>query len=240
MDELTCQPGRMTQSPRIGGMIAAPVRLTPVQWLICAIAAIGFAFDLYEAVVLPVVLRPALSALGNLKPGNSEFNLWVSLLFYVPAAVGGAFGLLGGYLTDLFGRRRILVWSILLYALSAFAASHSTTLLQFLIFRCTTMVGVCVEYVAAVAWLAELFSNPKQRESVLGYTQSAVGLGGLMATGGYYLAVTYAERLPAIRMDHEAWRYALLFGLLPAIPLVLIRPFLPESPVWRQKNPAEH
>jgi MFS family permease len=143
---------------------------------------------------------------------------------------------LGGYLTDLFGRRRVLVWSILLYAFSAFAASHATTLLQFLIFRCTTMVGVCVEYVAAIAWLAELFSNPKQRESVLGYTQSAVGLGGLMATGGYYLAVTYAERLPTIRIDHEAWRYILLFGLLPAIPLILVRPFLPESPVWRDKK----
>jgi len=32
------------------------------------------------------------------------------------------FGLLGGYLTDLFGRRRVLVWSILLYAFGAFFA----------------------------------------------------------------------------------------------------------------------
>jgi MFS family permease len=236
MDEVTCQSGRLTESPGISGTLAAPARLTPVQWIICGMAALGFAFDLYEAVVLPVVLRPALATLGNLKPGSPEFNLWVSLLFYVPAAVGGAFGLLGGYLTDLFGRRRVLVWSILVYAISAFAASHATTLLQFLIFRCTTMVGVCVEYVAAVAWLAELFSNPKQRESVLGYTQSAVGLGGLMATGGYYLAVTYAEHLPTIRMDHEAWRYTLLFGMLPALPLMLIRPFLPESPVWLEKK----
>jgi hypothetical protein len=236
VDEVTCQSGRLTESPGISGTLAAPARLTPVQWIICGMAALGFAFDLYEAVVLPVVLRPALATLGNLKPGSPEFNLWVSLLFYVPAAVGGAFGLLGGYLTDLFGRRRVLVWSILVYAISAFAASHATTLLQFLIFRCTTMVGVCVEYVAAVAWLAELFSNPKQRESVLGYTQSAVGLGGLMATGGYYFAVTYAEHLPTIRMDHEAWRYTLLFGMLPALPLMLIRPFLPESPVWLEKK----
>jgi MFS family permease len=184
MGDLTCQSGRSTESLGINGTLAAPARLTPVQWLICGIASVGFAFDLYEAVVLPVVLRPALAALGNLTPGGPDFNLWVSLLFYVPAAVGGAFGLLGGYLTDLFGRRKVLVWSILLYAFSAFAASHATTLFQFLVFRCTTMVGVCVEYVAAVAWLAELFTSPKQRESVLGYTQSAVGLGGLMATGG--------------------------------------------------------
>ena len=70
MDELTCQPGTLTQSSKTGGMIITPVRLTPMQWLICVIAAIGFAFDLYEAVVLPVVLRPALAALGSLKPGS--------------------------------------------------------------------------------------------------------------------------------------------------------------------------
>jgi MFS family permease len=234
--ESTPESGVLASDARIAGMATDPVRLTPVQWLICAIAAVGFAFDLYELVVLPVVLRPALGVLGNLKPGNPEFNRWVGLLFYVPGLVGGAFGLFGGYLTDLLGRRRVLVWSIVLYAFSALAASHATTLLQFLIFRCTTIAGVAVEYAAAVAWLAELFSHPKQRESILGYTQSAVGLGGLMATGAYYLAVTYAERFPAIQGGHEAWRYTLLFGLLPAIPLLLIRPFLPESPAWCEKR----
>jgi hypothetical protein len=50
--------------------------------------------------------------------------------------------------------------------------------------------------------------------------------------------VTYDDRLPAIRGGHEAWRYTLLFGLLPAVPLLLIRPFLPESPVWAEKKAA--
>src|SRR5215471_9038019 len=209
---------------------------TPVQWLVCGIAALGFAFDLYEITILPLVLRPALAAIGNLRPGSHDFNFWAGLFFYVPAAAGGIFGLLGGCLTDLFGRRRVLVWSILLYALSTCAASYATTLPQFLFFRCTTLIGVCVEYVAAVAWLAELFPESKRRESVLGYTQAAAGLGGLLATGAYYLAVTYADHLPGIRGGHEAWRYALLSGLLPAIPLTLIRPFLPESPVWLEKR----
>jgi MFS family permease len=213
-----------------------PSRLTPVQWLICAIACLGFAFDLYESLMLPLIVRPALTALGNLKPGTSEFNLWVGLLFYVPNLAGGLFGLLGGYLTDLFGRRRILFWSILLYSLSACAAGFSTSLTQLLILRCTTMIGVCVEFVAAIAWLAELFTNPKRRESVLGYTQGFHTLGGLMVTGAYYLAVTYAENLPMIRAGHEAWRYTLLSGLIPAIPLLFIRPFLPESPLWLKKR----
>jgi MFS family permease len=215
---------------------SAFARLTARQWVVCGVAALGFAFDLYETLVLPLIARPALAALGNFKPGSPGSNLWVGLLFYLPLASGGIFGLLGGYLTDLLGRRRVLVWSILLYAFSACAASFALTLPQLLFFRCTTIIGVCVEFVAAVAWVAELFSNPKQRESVLGYTQAAFGFGGLMVTGAYYVAVTYAERFPAIHGGHEAWRYTLLSGLIPAIPLILVRPFLPESPIWQEKK----
>ena len=43
---------------------------------------------------------------------------------------------------------------------------------QLLVLRCVVFVGVCVEFVAAVAWLAELFDDPQQREKVLGYTQA--------------------------------------------------------------------
>src|SRR5713101_8670534 len=102
-------------------------RFTPIQWLICVVAAIGFAFDIYALLVLPLIVRPALMELGKLKPGTPEFNSWVGLLFYVPAMAGGIFGLIGGYLTDLFGRRRILVWSILLYALSTAASAYAPT-----------------------------------------------------------------------------------------------------------------
>lgn len=211
-------------------------RLTPIQWLICAVACLGFAFDLYETLMLALIVRPALTSLGDLKPGTSAFNLWVGLLFFIPVAIGGVFGLLGGYLTDLLGRRRVLVWSILLYAFSACAASYATSVPELVVFRCTTMIGVSVEYVASLAWLAELFPHPKQRESVLAYTQSFYALGGLMVAGAYYLAVTYAERFPTIRDGHEAWRYTLLSGIIPAIPLIFVRPFLPESPVWREKK----
>src|SRR6266480_3084235 len=66
--------------------------------------------------------------------------------------------------------------------------------------------------------LAVLFANPKQRQSVLGYTQVAFGFGGMMVTAAYYLAVTYGEHFPAIYGAHEPWRYTLLSGLIPAIP----------------------
>jgi MFS family permease len=212
--------------------------LTPTQWLICVIAAIGFAFDTYELLMLPLIIRPALMALGGIRPGTPEFNNWVGLFFYVPAVAGGIFGLLGGYLTDRFGRRQVLMWSILVYAFSALAAGFATSLEMLLLLRCTTFIGVCVEFVAAVAWLAELFQDPRQRERVLGYTQAFSSLGGLMVSAAYGLAATQAANWPAVQGGHEAWRYTLISGVVPALPLILIRPFLPESPEWQQKKAA--
>jgi MFS family permease len=217
------------------------------------IAAIGFAFDIYELLMLPLVVGPALAELGSISRGTPEFARWFGLLFYVPALCGGIFGLLGGYLTDRFGRRRVLTWSILLYAFSAFLAGFSTSLPMLLFFRTTTFIGVCVEFVAAVAWLAELFDNPVRREKVLGYTQAFSSFGGLLVAIVNGLVARHALSLPAISVpsflepwwgtigaagQHADWRYTLMSGLIPAIPLIIIRPFLPESPKWQAKKAA--
>jgi MFS family permease len=219
-------------------------RLTPIQWLICAIAAIGFAFDIYEVLMLPLIVRPALLELTGAAPGSPEYQMWVGRLFYIPAFAGGVFGLLGGYLTDRLGRRRVLTYSILIYAVAAFLSGFSTSMEMLLVLRCFVFVGVCVEFVAAVAWLAELFPEPKRREKVLGYTQAFSSVGGLLVATANGLAVTYAASLPAIggladgQNAHAVWRYTLMSGVLPAIPLIIIRPFLPESPIWQQKKAA--
>jgi MFS family permease len=217
--------------------MAAP-RLTPLQWLICAIAALGFAFDIYEILMAPLVVGPAIGELTGQKPGTPGFNFWVGMFFWVPALVGGAFGLIGGYLTDRFGRRSVLVWSILLYAFSAMAAGFATNIYMLLFLRSTTYIGVFVEFVAAVAWIAEIFPDARQREKALGYTQAFSSIGGLLVTGAYYIAVTYGPSLPAIAGGHAPWRYTLISGVIPALPLIIIRPFLPESPAWQQKKAA--
>lgn len=231
--------------------------LNRTAWLICIIAVIGFAFDIYELLMLPLIIKPAVAALsapiveglvaggmtrpeaaGLWSPGGAEYVRWARTLFFVPALAGGLFGLLGGYLTDLFGRRRVLTFSILLYAFAACAAGFATTLPQLLFFRCLVFIGVCVEFVAAVAWLAEIFTHPPQREKVLGYTQAFSSLGGLLVAAANILAAKWALALPAIQGGHEAWRYTLISGVIPALPLLFIRPFLPESPEWQKKRDA--
>ena len=73
---------------------------------------------------------------------------------------------------------------------------------------------------------------------MLGFAQVCATAGNFMIAGAYYAAVTWGDQLPEIHGGHSPWRYALLYGALPAIPLILIRPFLPESPVWKAKRAA--
>ncbi len=239
-------PDPQSSAASHGGGMSASGKLTMTGWLVCAIAAIGFAFDIYELLMLPLIIKPALAALGgmspegvpNLVPGSPAYANWARTLFFVPAIAGGIFGLLGGYLTDLLGRRFVLTFSILLYAFSALAAGFATSLPMLLVCRCLVFIGVCVEFVAAVAWLAELFPDHVQREKALGWTQAFSSFGGLLVGVANVLAAQYAGVLPAIHGGHEAWRYTLISGVIPALPLILIRPFLPESPVWAQKKAA--
>lgn len=226
----------------------APSLSTFAVILVCVIASIGFAFDIYELLMLPLIFRYAFEELTGLKAGTPEFSRWLGIMFYVPAFLGGIFGLLGGYLTDRFGRRRVLTFSILLYAVSAFLAGYSTNMYMLLFLRCTTFIGVCVEFVAAIAWLAELFPDKRRKELVLGWTQAFSSVGGLLVAWANHLAVEWSASLPAIQLPsilsnlgtitdpHAAWRYTLMSGIIPAIPLIVIRPFLPESPVWAHKR----
>jgi MFS family permease len=227
-----------TETAPVNGA-AAKVRIwqmTATEWLICAVACVGFAFDTYTLLVLTLIVRPALTEMLPASAGPAVFNQWVGILFYIPAIAGGILGLLGGYLIDLLGRRRILMWSILLYGACTFATAYVTTPEAFLLLRCGTFIGVSVEFVAATAWLAELFTRREQREAIIGITQAFASTGGLLISSVYYLAVTYSQRFPLIHGGHQAWRYTAMSGVIPAIPLILLRPFLPESPIWKRKK----
>src|SRR5262249_19565781 len=145
-------------------------RLTALQWVICGVASLGFAFDTYVLLMLPLIVGPALSALGGLKPGTPEYNSWVGMLFYIPA--------LARFLAGRMGCPRIRVWGFPLYAFSAGGSAYTTSLPLLPVLRWTAFIGVCVEFVAGVACVAELFPIPKQREAVLGYTQALSSFGG--------------------------------------------------------------
>ena len=135
-------------------------RFTITHWLIVIVASIGFLFDTYELLMFPVIARDTLAELLKKPPTSPEVAFWTGRLLWYAALSGGIFGLLGGWLIDRFGRKTVMVGS---HGLLVFArlAVFSTDVWMFVLFRCTTFVGVCVEFVAAVTWLAELFPDKR-------------------------------------------------------------------------------
>src|SRR5439155_17928413 len=144
---------------------------------------------------------------------------------------------------DRFGRKTILAASIFLYALSPFTASFSTSLPMFFVFRCTTFIGVCVEFVAAITWLAELFPDKRQKEIALGSTQAFASLGGLFVTGMNVWIAAHTRQLPPLPVPeifnkHAPWRCLLISGMQQEIPIALLLRLLPESKLWRGQRGA--
>jgi MFS family permease len=211
--------------------------------LVLIAAAIGFLFDTYELLMFPVVGAQALSELLGVGQNASEVRLWTGRMLWIAALTGGAFGLLGGVLVDRLGRKTVMVGSILLYSLSPVAAAMSTALWQFVLFRCTTFIGVCVELVAAVTWLAELFDDKRQRERAIGWTLATASLGGILVTEVFNGIATALHTYPLgwplltqLGIAPTPWRYTLLTGLVPGVLILLLMPFVPESHLWRVRK----
>lgn len=214
-------------------------------WLIIIIASIGFLFDTYELLMTPLAAPPAIAELLDLPPSHPAVTMWTGRLLWITALCGGVFGLIGGALTDRLGRKTVMAASIFIYSFSPFLAAYSTTLTWFIFFRCTTFIGVCVEFVAAITWLAEVFEDKKQRERWLGMTQACASLGGVLVTAINVWILANAKELPHLGLplpnngtDPASWRYLLCTGIFPAIPIALMLPFVPESRIWKEKRAA--
>jgi len=220
--------------------------------LVLTVASIGFLFDTYELLMFPVIGSDAIAELRYHKGVTSltpeeqvSVREWSGRMLWIAALSGGAFGLLGGWLIDRLGRKTIMVASILVYSVSPVAAAFSSELWQLVLFRSTTFIGVCVQMVAAVTWLAELFEDKRTREIAIGATLATASLGGILVTEVYNLIVEASRTsgtLPGLPfpeghlVDNVAWRYTLLTGLIPGAAILLLMPFVPESQVWKQKK----
>lgn len=255
------------------------MKLTPTHWLIIIIASLGFLFDTYQLLMTPLVGPAAISELLKVPLSNQRVSDWMGNLLWLSALSGGVFGLLGGWLTDRLGRKFVMALGIFVYSLSPVAGAFSQSLGTFVFWRCATFVGVCIEFVAAITWIAEVFSDKAQKEKWLGITQLFASLGGVLVTGvSLSLALKALPSLPVFQsgsilhwcgewlqypwdvltysigafaksiplhlpvalgsLEPSSWRYLLLTGMVPALLIAAMLPFVPESQVWRERKRA--
>ncbi|HWD05414.1 MAG TPA: MFS transporter [Amycolatopsis sp.] len=129
---------------------------------------------------------------------------------------------IGGRLSDRFGRKRIILSGTLLYAVSSILCGLAPNFAVLGLFRTLSGVGIQAVLGALIVYVAEMFPA-----RVRGRSQAAVLGVGLL---GVPLAAFAAKLI--IPLDPHAWRWVFVVGALGLIPAVVGRSVMPESVRW--------
>jgi MFS family permease len=158
---------------------------------------------------------------------SAEYHPTVAQLGLVTAGVqGGALvgALLGGYVADRLGRKRVFVLTMVLFIVLAIAQGFSQNVWDLIILRVLIGIPLGSDISNGYAYIMESMSKGS-REVMGSRWQFMFGLGEVFSI--VVITVMYMTG-----MDHAVlWRVALAIGAIPAFILLLARLDLPETPL---------
>src|SRR6266849_7349280 len=194
-------------------------------WRALAASWLGWMFDGYETYALVLVMALAVRQL--LPPERlPRASVYMGGLLAV-TLLGWAFGgVAAGVLADYIGRKRMLMISILWYAVFAGLTALSPNYWFLLIFRFLTGLGLGAEWGPGTAIVAE-FWPPSSRGRAASALHAAVGVGFLLASGIWLLLNP---------LGPSSWRYMFVIGILPAFLLLYVRRWVDEPTLWVAAN----
>lgn len=143
----------------------------------------------------------------------------VTSIAFWGCAVGAA---IGGWASDRFGRRIVLLSSGLLFCGGAGAAVSAQRLAQLMGARFVAGVAIGLALLIAPLYIAEV-SPARIRGRLVTLNQLATVTGILV---GYFCNYKLAQ------LPHDNWRWMFGIDAVPAVLLCLVLPFIPESPRW--------
>jgi MFS family permease len=179
------------------------------QWLVLALASAGWVFDIYEGQIFNITRATLLAELLGVPPDDPATAYYGDLLlgaFLVGGALGGV---LFGTLADRWGRRPVLIATILTYSVFSGLTSLAQNVWQVAVLRFLVAVGTGGEWSVAAALVAEVFSaRARAQAGAIFHATSVIG--------------TWLAGLSGMLVGSR-WRYAYLIGVLPALLVVWIR-----------------
>ncbi|MDB4358889.1 MFS transporter [Verrucomicrobiales bacterium] len=194
--------------------------VTRYEWLVLIIACAGWIFDVYEGQIFNLTRNNMLGDILGQDPGSDEvkkYGDWFLGVFLLGGTFGGLFF---GSMADKYGRKPIMVITILMYSVFSGLTFFATELWHVTALRFLVAMGIGGEWAVAAALVAEVFpKKARAQASSIFHASSVCG--------------TWIAAIAAIAVGTN-WKYAYLFGVLPAVLIVWVRVALKEPDSWVQ------
>lgn len=198
--------------------------VTRYQWLVLAVASAGWVFDVYEGQIFNITRNQMLSDI--LATGDDadvkQYGDFFLGLFLLGGTIGG---LAAGSLADRFGRRPVMIATILVYSVFSGLTYFATELWHVASLRLLVAMGVGGEWAVAASLVSEVFPvRARAHASGIFHASSVLG--------------TWMAALAGMAVGAQ-WRYAYLVGILPALLVLWVRASVKEPEKWQAKKDAK-
>lgn len=193
--------------------------------LVCLVATLGGLLFGYDTAVINGAIGP-LRDHFSLSPGMEGWTTSCALIGCFLGAV------VAGVLSDRLGRRNMLIMSALLFLISAVGTAVPRTLPTFIIFRILGGVGVGAASMTSPMYIAEI-SPARVRGRMVSVNQLAI-VGGISIV--YFVNYSIAIAGDDAWNSQLGWRWMFASEALPAMLLLVLLFFVPESPRWLTKQ----
>ncbi len=206
----------ISEQPESDSTPAVPEVSERQRWQILVLCLLGWMFDHYDMMLFAYIA----SAIGKDWQWGEAFTDYKALLLGVALFTSGIGGVVCGGLADRFGRRCVMGWTILLYSLSTGLSGLAFGLVSLAFLRAMTGFGFGGEWATGQTLLAEVF--PRHRRGVASaLLQAGQPIGAILAV----LTGLWLE-------PYIGWRWVFALGAAPAVLVLFLRRYVPESPLW--------
>jgi len=166
---------------------------------------------------------------------TTKFSLTEGLVGYAvgSAIVGCIIGsILAGPISDSLGRKKVLIFTAVLFAVSSIGVALAANLTEFVLFRVVGGIGIGAASMLSPLYISEV-APAKMRGKLVSVYQLAIVIGILIIYFvNYGIAGLGSEQW---KVD-TGWRYMMASGFVPSALFLVLLFIVPESPRWLIKN----